>query len=149
MEEERQKKMFIMKVGIGFFMLLILVFWIISLRNSWRQPTVNIVSQATSSQAEWSQVKENLTKTISEFSLRLEKFESDRKVAQEIASSSLIQSLIEETNKIASSSASSTVATSTPKNNNCPAYINCMPTIGEPRPCQIPAGCEGITQIAY
>jgi len=33
--------------------------------------------------------------------------------------------------------------------NNCPAYINCMPTIGETRSCNIPPNCEGITQIAY
>ncbi|MCF7860388.1 hypothetical protein K9M09_02100 [Patescibacteria group bacterium] len=32
---------------------------------------------------------------------------------------------------------------------SCPAYINCMPTIGQARPCVIPAGCEAITQIAY
>ena len=31
----------------------------------------------------------------------------------------------------------------------CPAYINCMPTIGQSRPCVIPPGCEAITQIAY
>lgn len=32
---------------------------------------------------------------------------------------------------------------------NCPEYINCMPSIGEARPCAIPPGCEGITLIAY
>lgn len=31
----------------------------------------------------------------------------------------------------------------------CPEYINCMPSIGESRPCVIPLGCEDITQIAY
>ncbi len=37
-----------------------------------------------------------------------------------------------------------------PKNlNNCPAYINCMPTIGVARPCVIPPGCEEFTQIVY
>lgn len=34
-------------------------------------------------------------------------------------------------------------------NKNCPEYINCMPSIGEARPCVIPPGCEGITLIAY
>lgn len=34
--------------------------------------------------------------------------------------------------------------------NNCPAWINCMPTIGtEINDCVIPSGCEDITQIAY
>ncbi len=31
----------------------------------------------------------------------------------------------------------------------CPEYINCMPTIGEARPCVIPPGCEEKTLIAY
>lgn len=31
----------------------------------------------------------------------------------------------------------------------CPAYINCMPTIGEAPLCNIPPGCEGITQFVY
>lgn len=34
-------------------------------------------------------------------------------------------------------------------NKNCPEYINCMPSIGEARPCVVPSGCEGITLIAY
>ncbi|MBN2884553.1 hypothetical protein JXE04_01365 [Patescibacteria group bacterium] len=32
---------------------------------------------------------------------------------------------------------------------SCPAYIDCMPTIGQVKPCVIPTGCEAITQIAY
>jgi len=37
-----------------------------------------------------------------------------------------------------------------PTPNNCPDYINCMPTIGGPaRNCAIPPGCEGITQIVW
>lgn len=32
---------------------------------------------------------------------------------------------------------------------SCPEFIDCMPTIGEAKPCVIPVGCENITQIAY
>jgi len=161
MDEERQKKIFLMKVGIGFFMILILVLWIFNLKNVWRNSPVNGDSQATSTKTEWAQLKNDLSETISELSVRLDKIETDKKTLENIASSSLIQELIKETERLATSSASSTVATSSLeaatstittlpiKNNNCPAYINCMPTIGEARPCQIPAGCEGITQIAY
>jgi hypothetical protein len=143
MDEERQKKIFLMKAGIGFFMVLILVLWIFNLKNVWRNSPVNGNSQATSTKTEWTQLKNDLSETISELSARLDKIETDKKTMETIASSSLIQELIKETERLATSSASST------KNNNCPAYINCMPTIGEARPCQIPAGCEGITQIAY
>ena len=37
-----------------------------------------------------------------------------------------------------------------PSLKSCPAWINCMPTFDqEAQPCQIPVGCEDITQIAY
>lgn len=37
-----------------------------------------------------------------------------------------------------------------PNQISCPAYVNCMPTFGEPaRPCVIPPGCEGITEKVY
>jgi len=40
-----------------------------------------------------------------------------------------------------------------PKPITCPEYIDCMPKIVEPgekgTPCQIPVGCEGITNIVY
>ncbi len=40
-----------------------------------------------------------------------------------------------------------------PKQTTCPEYIDCMPKIVESgekaTPCQIPVGCEGITNIAY
>lgn len=45
------------------------------------------------------------------------------------------------------------VPTPLPKPIDCPEYIDCMPKIVEPgekaTPCQIPVGCEGITEIAY
>ena len=61
---------------------------------------------------------------------------------------------IKDAGSATSSPANSSTSTSTPsspilKNNNCPAYINCMPTIGEARSCQVPPGCEGVTVIAY
>jgi len=161
MEEERQKKIFLMKVGIGFLMVLLITLWVFNLKNVWRGPEASIDNQPVSTSSEWLKIKADLTKTISELSVRLDKIETKKQAAQEIASSSLIQELIKEAERLATSSASSTgatssleVATSTVvnpsiKNNNCPAYINCMPTIGEARPCQIPAGCEGVTQIAY
>lgn len=34
-------------------------------------------------------------------------------------------------------------------NNSCPAYVNCMPTTDRTPSCQIPSGCEGITQLVY
>ncbi len=37
-----------------------------------------------------------------------------------------------------------------PNPNNCPQYINCMPTTdGSVRSCAIPPGCEEITQVVW
>ncbi len=32
---------------------------------------------------------------------------------------------------------------------DCPAWINCMPRVGESVDCEIPLGCEGITEKVY
>ena len=45
--------------------------------------------------------------------------------------------------------ATSTEATSSAPIFSCPAYIDCMPKIGDAPACQIPVGCEDVTQIAY
>lgn len=36
-----------------------------------------------------------------------------------------------------------------PDTSSCPEWINCMPSIGAPRNCNIPPACEGITQIVW
>jgi hypothetical protein len=32
---------------------------------------------------------------------------------------------------------------------NCPKYIDCMPGPGRSAACEIPKGCENITEVAY
>ncbi|MFA5024570.1 MAG: hypothetical protein WC523_06485 [Patescibacteria group bacterium] len=162
MESERQKKLFIVKVGVSALMILIVILWIFNLKNVWR---TNQEINNTGTSTNWSQLKNDLDKALVEVNTRLNKIEGDKKAATEAAGASLIKELINKTEQLATSTATSTTAATTAteanatsteattsktiKNNNCPAYINCMPTIGEARPCQIPAGCEGITQIAY
>ena len=134
-------------------MVFIFAFWIFNLRNVWR---VNEQAPSASSQ-DWAQLKTDFNKTINDLETRLHQ-DADKQAAADLASSTL-NNLIKSTEKIASSSTSSTVTststTTTPpivnkENKNCPAYVNCMPTVGGPaRPCGVPPGCEGITTIAY
>ena len=153
--DEQAKKKFLMKVGIISLMVLIFVFWILNIKNVFRSSTA---PTSESDQAAWAEIKNDFRETVDKMSESLNKIEAANEKLK-TASSSLINELIIEANKIASSSAATTSTSSLPlvdnqasstiKNSNCPSYIDCMPTIGEAKPCQIPVGCEGITQIAY
>ncbi len=158
MEKEEAKKKFLMKVGVISVMVLILVFWILNIKNVFQS---NAALDNGESTAKWQAIKSDFNNTVDKMSQSLDKIQAtDAKL--KAASSSLINELIAETNKIASSSEATVtdlIATSSPtadsgassslKNTNCPAYINCMPTIGETKSCQVPVGCEGVTLIAY
>ncbi len=162
--EEQAKKNFIMKIGIISFMVLILIFWILNIKNVFRS---NPSTENTQSSAELQNLQAGLNETITKMSQSLNKIDTANEKLK-TASSSLLNELITEINTLASSTNSSSTflatssltetsqppliemtASSTLENSSCPTYINCMPTVGEVRPCQIPAGCEGITQIAY
>jgi glutamine synthetase adenylyltransferase len=112
---------------------------------------------------DWQNLKNDLTAALAEVKGQIETINKKTKVDQQAKidiGRSFLTDLVKETEKIASSSeielpAETTVVTeatgteSGEINNNCPEYINCMPTIGEQRPCQIPVGCESKTIIAY
>lgn len=151
--DEQAKKKFLMKVGIISLMALILIFWILNIKNVFR---ANVLIDNGQSATEWQNMKNDFNDTISKMSQSLSEIEATNEKLKN-ASSSLVNELIIETNKIASSTATSSTATSTEENasssstirSDCPNFINCMPRIDEEVNCQIPAGCEGITQIAY
>lgn len=159
MEDEQAKKNFLMKVGIASFMVLILIFWGLNIKNVFRS---NAVENDAKQNTEWQNIKKDFDETIDKMSVSLDKIEETNNKLK-TASSSIINELILETNKlIASTTTATTSASSSPVStstslsapsekikSDCPAYINCMPTIGAARPCQIPVGCEEITQIAY
>lgn len=165
MENDQKKKKLIMRIGIISIMVIILIFWLLNIKNVFNSGGT---STMTENGKQLQNIKDELNATINQLDSSLDKIKAtdDRLKA---ASSSLVGELV---NSIGDNTASSTVASSTissdistsslvipsmPKlppqpektKSTCPSYINCMPTIGEARPCQIPVGCEGITQIAY
>jgi len=156
MESEAKKK-FLMKVGIISVMALILIFWVLNMKNVFRNDAVNTNDQSL---AQLRNIKNDFNNTITEINQNLSTVGAATSTSpSNIATSSFVSELIKETNSNSSSTevkATSSlpiipVSSSTPVkvNPNCPAYINCMPTIGAARDCTIPLGCEGITQIAY
>jgi len=157
MNDEKQKKVFLMKIGVSFFVILLVIVWVLNFKNIWQFKPNDL---APESKGEWTEIKTNIDQALSEINGRLDQIKEEKKEfdaknlqEQELSEAAFIQDLIKETEKFASSTPENSNSTTTlpiiKSNPSCPAFINCMPSIGEARSCQIPAGCEGITQIAY
>ena len=157
MNEISAKKKFIMRVSIGIIVFIILILWSLNLKNVWNNNRGD-----NQTKAEWLSLKSDLEKTLAEARSKLDKIKEDKARAEKKAGDAFLAGLIENADRIASSSAltatsSPEMATSSPLQQkatssqavNCPEYIDCMPTIGGTKPCQVPLGCEGITLIAY
>lgn len=158
MEDERRKKILMMRIGVITIIAIIFFLWAYNLKNIWR-PIISDNSGANSGNSELSKFKSDINNQMTEINRRLSAISQSKQEAKNQAGEELLNNLLRETDKISTSTSTSTAtstATSTStstspglKNTGCPAYINCMPTIGAARPCKIPAGCEGITVIAY
>lgn len=157
MAEQKDKKKLIMRIGVISIMILIMFFWALNIKNVLKSSENGTVKN----QEEWESIQKDLSNTLSKMNTALDKINhaedtattSNSGVASSTATST--DSSMATSSPVASSSSSSLPVapdiSPVPEktNSNCPSYINCMPTIGEARACRIPAGCEGITQIAY
>jgi hypothetical protein len=156
MAEEKDRRHLIMRIGVVSIMVLIMFFWVLNIKNVFNAQREEDVQN----KEEWTDIKNDLNNTLDKMNQGLDKINNANIVvvttsSPEISSSTISTSTPATSSPIFSSSSSSlpvvpTVPPVTKKtNSNCPSYINCMPTVGEARACQIPVGCEGITQIAY
>ncbi len=153
-KKQNDKIALITKVGIIIIISIILFLWLATLRGVFE-------NQKEYKSNTWKKISADMDKSLKEASSQFDK-------AANLASSSTNKAFVNELLDKASSTATSTVATTTaveikkeildlikpaptssPKRSGCPEYINCMPSIGEARPCIVPVGCEKITQIAY
>jgi len=155
-----EKKRFILRVGVIVTSLLIMILWIVSLtfsfgsrnmnteivNNSWRQDLQETIDSVRGDLGSKSLPTKEEKTFLDDMRTNIE-----NKDRQAIASSSEEASIPEEETE--SQKFLETLKDKLPAtgiaSSSCPAYINCMPTIGQARPCVIPAGCEDITQIAY
>jgi len=151
MEADRQKKIFLLRILVLSFALLIFGAWIFNLKGEIKTAKENVGQikdeDAVELKQEFNNILDRMNKEIDEL-----KAAKEQAIAPIVSSSSLPEIPL----LIATSSAtSSLLATSSEpiltgkENSNCPEYIDCMPTIGEARPCVVPPGCEGKTIIAY
>jgi energy-coupling factor transporter transmembrane protein EcfT len=113
MDEERQKKMRLMKIGVILAMILILVFWFFNFRNVWNLDLNNSRSVADN-QNDWQQVRNSFSQSINDLQNRLNQIGAVQKKAENEANRAFIADLIKNTAALAASTASSTItATST------------------------------------
>ncbi len=168
MAEKRQFKIVVLKIIGALFVISLLVIWCFNLKNLWLANDYREGAAETAKSQEWTDLRNSLSGTLNGIADQLKILEKNRNIEQEavknnLAGEQLLADLLQKTNKLTSSTTESNLpplasssdgikSASSPlinKKQNCPAYIDCMPTIGISRPCQIPVGCEGVTVIAY
>ena len=165
---EEEKKRFLLKSGVWIFSVFILVFWVFTLTRSFNNKAgagETIDADAAAWQSDLNQTIATIKNVMNDKTPEssdtlaagrdfLEKM--DASLEKKAAASGT--PILEEKNIADESS-----ATMTPEellsglqqrlpelaSSSCPEFIDCMPTIGEAKPCVIPPGCENITQIAY
>ncbi len=160
-----------MKIGVSILTVVILFFWISNLKNDWRSEQKSTIKQQNSLKSftndfnkaaqniqkqfnKNKQIQNNSSTTSTSTLLRsgVSKNSSNAVISSSskaVSSSTLKnipdQIIIKHSPVVASSS-----TTTSRVNTHCPQYINCMPTYGQTaHSCQIPTGCEDITQLVY
>ena len=147
-DKQENNKVLWTKIILILFVVIVFCLWLANLRNVFN-------NQKPETDDTWKKINE-----------AIQQVENNSNLASSTASSTkenkFVENLIDKASSTASSTATASeekiknrldnimeATTTTVKNNNCPSYINCQPTIGKARTCIVPAGCEGITQIAY
>lgn len=168
MNKQKPRKVFLVKTGVVFILGLVFVFWFLNLKNIFN---FSLPGEIYSLEPVMEGFK-NLSTSLQEELLT----EENQLDVEKLKDNDFVQTLADKLEEAASSSAEfgQGIITNlqekldsgqslegleptreqlpeyvTPGEGSCPAYINCMPTTGEARTCQIPAGCEGITQLVY
>jgi len=147
MAAHSQKKIWWTKLGLSALVILLLGLWITNLKNVWR--ITGEQSEAVGSEAAWLAIKNDIDRTMSVARGQLNMV-SERKQLQARDGQMFLLQLMTVAQREAFEKATSTAATTTPViRTDCPQWIDCMPGPDRREPCQVPVGCEKITQIAY
>jgi len=147
-------KIIVAALAVFFFLL-----WLVNLKNVWQLSGDG--AAASDSGLTWLNLRNDLERTMASARGQLNELKNQRE-AQEQDGRNFLLGLLDSARQKIDVATSSPVATATPiiatpvasssptvRNNNCPQWIDCMPGPDRRGPCQVPAGCEGITQIAY
>jgi len=157
---DEQRKRFYLKIGVGLFSVLIAVLWLVSLRFSFTANLNDFIVEDSNQTAAW---QEDLNESFNTLQTNLKDFQTEetqikteektflQTMSANLAELASAQEAPDQTELIVEEKLGSEMLLELESRLNlqCPAYINCMPMIGEDRPCVLPPGCENITQIAY
>jgi len=150
-DEQEIKKLLLVKIGIIIIIAIVFFLWLANLKGVFESQKVN-------NDKTWEKISKDMNNSLN----RLDNISNNLSASS--TDNSFVKDLLDKASSTATSTISATTtssdikneliniiktATSSPKRISCPEYINCMPSIGEARPCVIPVGCENITQIAY
>lgn len=173
MDDDRQKKILLMRISIATFIVLLFSVWAFNLKNVWIGGQRFAPAAANVNGTSWISLKADLSRVLSDTQNQWQEIEKVKAEKEQSDKNSFLNNLLGGVGELAAatgSSATSTVAissavlaTTTPSANatssaligevikkiECPEYINCMPSIGKARPCKVPVGCENVTTIAY
>lgn len=150
MAASQKEKALLLKILVLSFTVLIFFAWIFNLQS--RLKNIEDLTLVPKND-EFSEIKDNLDQVVEDLNTKL-KDEKDTfgQVVEDIKEDNLNQDLDQELG-LEEENLPPLVEEeplSKPNPNNCPEYINCMPTVGgEARSCAIPSGCEEITQVVW
>ncbi|NLZ74328.1 hypothetical protein GX917_00220 [Candidatus Falkowbacteria bacterium] len=146
MKENQDERKKIMKVGVILIMILVFVFWLFVMKHSF----IKQASEVNQDKEELQSIRDELNETLDKLNEGLNKI---KEVESEnfLPATSSSDILMPDISPVSEEQPIIIPELPEPKdlNSSCPAYINCMPTIGAARSCSIPIGCEGITELVY
>jgi len=169
MFSDSHKKVLLMKIGVSVLTLSLFLLWSFNLKNIWNLN--NQIARNSDDVSTWDVLRNDVSRTMAMARGQFNEVANSQKEEDASQGQDFLLDVLATARQAAVSTSSSlstgTVpiiiappiinlpppATST-KNINCPDWINCMPTVvgpndNMPAMCQVPPGCEGITQIAY
>jgi hypothetical protein len=161
--EEKDKKLLLYS-AVTFFLVLILFLWVFNLSSVLSSKTIN---EEETDNFNWGEISDTLKNTWSDFSDNWK--ETGEELEKEIEKNPVIFVGSTSTEEVSTSTidveefedmqsdlkkleeALEEAQIEKQNLNNCPEWVNCMPTYGDsgPRNCTIPPGCEGITEKVY
>lgn len=166
MEDEQDKKILWLRIGVVILFVLILSLWALNMRNLWHSKNELVPPTDNST---WENFRAEVEKSIEDMKAQIDRIPAADPDLEDISQPADTNNNSElETGELfpqptygdpgSPSIPDMSPGIPAPVDNQksyCPAWINCMPTVVGPgevmdsRPCTIPPGCEGITQIAY
>jgi len=119
MADDRRKKIFLMRISIAVFMVLLFSVWVFNLKNVWVGE--QRFSSATNNDTSWQNLKADLSQILTDTKSQLKEIERIRAEKKKGEATALVNSLLSEVGELSATSSIATgtdlLATTTPPTN--------------------------------